>query len=134
MLGMGKHVNEQSHNRAETGVGNIQEGISGDGDQRAFARVAINKEFESFDAFVHEYVTNVSRTGVFVRSQEPLAIGTEVDLEFTVITDSVETIHGTGEVVRVTDDPPGMGVVFTELKGYSGELLNRLLTQAKVTL
>ena len=32
-------------------------------------RVTINKEFESFDAFIQEYVTNISRTGVFIRAQ-----------------------------------------------------------------
>ena len=36
-------------------------------DQRTDRRLTINKEFESFDAFVHEYVTNVSRSGVFIR-------------------------------------------------------------------
>ena len=41
-------------------------------DQREGARVTINKEFESFDAFIHEYVTNISRTGAFVKSKQPL--------------------------------------------------------------
>ncbi len=101
-----------------------------DGDkQRREARMTINKEFESFDAFVHEYVTNVSRSGAFVRSQTPLAIGTEVNLKFTVIMDEVESIEGTGKVVRVETDPPGMGVVFTELNEYSQRLISRLLTQ-----
>ncbi len=90
--------------------------------------MTINKEFESFDAFVHEYVTNVSRSGAFVRSQAPLAIGTEVNLRFTVIMDEVECIEGTGKVVRVETDPPGMGVVFTELNEYSQRLISRLLT------
>ena len=49
-----------------------------DDGQRSDKRVTINKEFESFDAFVHEYVTNVSRSGVFIRSREPLPVGTEV--------------------------------------------------------
>ena len=102
-------------------------GTSGD-DQRRERRLTINKEFESFDAFVHEYVTNVSRSGVFIRSREPLSVGTEVHLTFTVIMDEIETIEGTGKVVRVQDDPPGMGVVFTELTAYSESLLARLLT------
>ena len=89
--------------------------MSNDDGQRIEKRVTINKEFESFDAFVHEYVTNVSRSGVFIRSKEPLPIGTEVDLTFTVIMDDVETIEGAGQVVRVQDDPPGMGVAFTKL-------------------
>ena len=49
-----------------------------DDHQRGDKRVTINKEFESFDAFVHEYVTNVSRSGVFIRSKEPMPVGTEV--------------------------------------------------------
>lgn len=103
--------------------------VEDDGDdQRGEARVTINKEFESFDAFVHEYVTNISRTGVFVKSRQPLAIGTQVNLRFTVIMDDVETIEGVGKVVRVADDPPGMGVVFTTLSQYSKHLIERLLT------
>jgi uncharacterized protein (TIGR02266 family) len=96
--------------------------------RRREERVTINKEFESFDAFVHEYVTNISRSGAFVRSQAPLPVGTEVNLKFTVIMDDVEHIEGLGKVVRVETDPPGMGVVFTELSEYSQKLIARLLT------
>jgi Tfp pilus assembly protein PilZ len=96
--------------------------------RRREERVTINKEFESFDAFVHEYVTNISRSGAFVRSTQPLAVGTEVNLKFTVIMDEVEHIEGIGKVVRVETDPPGMGVVFTSLSEYSQNLLAKLLT------
>ena len=95
-------------------------------DLRTGERVTINKEFESFDAFIQEYVTNISRTGVFIRAQEPLAVGTKVNLRFTVIMDDIETIEGIGEVVRVEKD--GMGVVFRELSGYSKDLIDKLLT------
>ncbi|MFO0684010.1 MAG: PilZ domain-containing protein [Sandaracinus sp.] len=97
-------------------------------DQRGGERVTINKEFESFDAFIQEYVTNISRTGVFVKSKQPLPVGTKVNLKFTVIMDDIETIEGVGEVVRVQQDPPGMGVVFRELSQYSQHLIERLLT------
>ena len=90
-------------------------------------RLTINKEFESFDAFIHEYVTNISRTGVFIKSKTPLEIGTQVNLRFTVIMDDIETIEGTGEVVRVEEDPAGMGIAFTELVTESKELIERLL-------
>jgi len=98
-------------------------------DQRLEERLTINKEFESFDAFIHEYVTNISRKGAFVKSKTPPPIGTYVNLCFTVIMDDIETIEGVGKVVRVQDDPPGMGVVFTELSQYSQHLLSRLLTR-----
>lgn len=93
------------------------------------ARVTINKDFESFDEFIREYVTNISKTGAFVKRASPLPIGTEVDLKFTVIMDDVETIEGVGKVVRVQDEPPGMGVVFTKISHHSQHLLERLLTQ-----
>lgn len=97
-------------------------------EQRTGERVTINKEFESFDAFIQEYVTNISRSGVFVKSKQPLPVGTRVNLKFTVIMDDIETIEGIGEVVRVQTDPSGMGVVFRELSQYSQHLIERLLT------
>ncbi len=101
-------------------------------DKRGDERLTINKEFESFDAFIHEYVTNISRTGVFIKSKTPLPIGTQVNLRFTVIMDDIETIEGTGEVVRVEKD--GVGVVFRELSAYSKDLIDKLLTQRRESL
>ena len=98
-------------------------------DMRRADRITINKEFESFDAFIEEYVTNISRSGVFIRSKSPLTVGTKVNLRFTVIMDDIETIEGVGEVVRVEKEPTGMGVVFRELSGYSKDLIEKLLVQ-----
>ncbi len=92
-------------------------------------RITINKEFASFDAFIQEYITNISRTGVFIRSKSVLAVGTLVNLQFTVIMDDIETIEGTGEVVRVEES--GMGVEFRELTGHSQELIEKLLIQRR---
>jgi Tfp pilus assembly protein PilZ len=90
-------------------------------------RLTINKEFDSFDQFIQEYVTNISQSGVFIKTKTPLPIGTQVDLRFSVIMDGIETIDGIGEVVRVSDDPAGMGVVFRELSNYSTNLIGKLL-------
>lgn len=96
-------------------------------DGRKSERVTINKEFESFDQFMNEYVTNVSQSGAFIRTSTPLPIGTEVDLRFTVVMDGIETIEGVGEVVRIETDPPGMGLIFKTLSPSSQELIDRLL-------
>jgi uncharacterized protein (TIGR02266 family) len=97
--------------------------------RRQEERVTINKEFDSFDQFVREYVTNISRSGVFIKTVKPLPVGSLVNLRFTVVMDGVETIEGEGEVVRVDENPPGMGVVFRKLEHYSQSLVERLLTQ-----
>lgn len=96
--------------------------------KRRAERVTINKEFESLDAFVDEYVSNVSRSGALIRTGEPLPVGTVVNLRFTVLMDGVQTVEGVGEVVRVDEDPPAIGVVFTELSHTSQAIIERLLT------
>jgi hypothetical protein len=104
-------------------------GMSDDGLKRREVRLTINKEFGSFEAFIEEYVTNISRTGAFVKTSEPPPVGTEINLKFTVIMEDIETIEGVGKVVRVQDDPPGMGVVFTRISHHSQHLLQKLLTR-----
>lgn len=89
-------------------------------------RVTINTEFESFDSFVGDYVANISRSGVFIRSSKPLPVGTKVNLRFTLLMADVEIIEGVGRVVRHVEDPPGMGLVFLELREESKAILDRL--------
>lgn len=100
-------------------------------DQRTHARQTINKEFSSIDDFIAEYVTNISRGGVFIRSKSPLPVGTKVNLKFSVILDDFETIEGEGEVVRVVEDGDeiGMGVRFTSLTDRSRELVEKLVSE-----
>jgi Tfp pilus assembly protein PilZ len=101
-----------------------------DGNSRRSERLTINKEFDSFDQFVQEYVTNISRSGAFIKTSTPLPIGSEVTLRFTVVMDDVEVIEGVGEVVRLETGPPGMGVVFKKLSKYSEKLIEKLLAKA----
>jgi uncharacterized protein (TIGR02266 family) len=95
-------------------------------------RVTINHEFSSVDEFIAEYVTNISRSGVFIRTRSPLPIGTRVNLKFTVIMEELETIEGIGEVMRLQTDPSGMGVVFVELTSHSQDLIAKLITRRRV--
>jgi uncharacterized protein (TIGR02266 family) len=99
--------------------------------RRQADRVQVNHEFHSIEEFITEYVSDISRTGVFIRSDDPLPAGTKVDLKFTVIDVDFETIEGVGEVTRVVPpggaEPPGMGVVFVELTKSSQSLVERLL-------
>jgi uncharacterized protein (TIGR02266 family) len=102
-------------------------------ERRQDARRTINHDFASVDEFIAEYVTNISRSGVFIKSDDPLPIGTRVNLRFTVILEELETIEGLGEVVRnvppSADSPGGMGVVFVELGQVSRDLIERILVR-----
>jgi uncharacterized protein (TIGR02266 family) len=102
-------------------------------ERRSEARRSVNREFASVDEFIAEYVINLSRSGVFIKSDEPLPVGTRVNLKFTVIMDELETIEGIGEVVRAVhpgEGPtPGMGVVFIELTNVSRQLVEKILVR-----
>lgn len=102
-------------------------------EKRRDPRHVVNREFASVEEFILEYVSNISRSGAFIRCDDPLPVGTRVALRFTVILEELETIEGVGEVVRVVApggaEQPGMGVVFVELTRHSKALLERLLTR-----
>ena len=103
-------------------------------EKRIHERVAVNKEFADVDSFVEEYVMNVSKGGVFVRSKDPQPVGTEVELRFTILTDDFYLIEGKGKVVRVDagSEHSGMGIVFTELSPESTALLDSLIDDHKL--
>ncbi len=104
-------------------------------ERRIETRQTVNLDFASVDEFIAEYVSNISRSGVFIKSEEPLPVGTRVTLKFTVIMDDLETIEGVGEVVRTIQKAPnvqaGMGVVFISLTGYSRQLVERILVRRR---
>jgi Tfp pilus assembly protein PilZ len=100
-----------------------------DDKRRVEERVTINQEFESFDALIEEYVTNLSRRGAFLKTRHALTVGAKVNLRFTVLHEEMEFVEGVGEVVRVQHDPPGVGVVFSELSPASAAVIERLLAR-----
>lgn len=100
-------------------------------------RVTVNVEFASRDKFIREYVTNISKSGMFIATHEPLPVGTRINLKFTVMIDGrPEVVEGEGAVVRVLregvkDRKAGMGVAFTCLNECSAKLIEKLLLPGK---
>jgi uncharacterized protein (TIGR02266 family) len=90
-------------------------------------RLDINLEFDSIEHFISEYVSNISKTGAFIRTRDPWPVGTKLRLRFTILADELEILEGMAEVVRVSDQPRGMGVAFVELAEHSAKLIDKLL-------
>ena len=101
--------------------------------ERKHLRVEVNREFDCIEEYIAEYVSNISQSGVFIRSKNPLPLGTHVELRFTVIEQDLQIVEGEGEVVRVETSPGqmGMGVEFTRLSAQSKELIDRILARAQ---
>lgn len=87
----------------------------------------------SLDQFIERYSVDVSRGGIFIRTKEPLAVGTPLRFEFQ-LQDASPLIAGDGTVVwnRAFDPSrqnvaPGMGVRFDKLTTESQAVLERIL-------
>jgi uncharacterized protein (TIGR02266 family) len=95
-------------------------------------RLDVNLEFESLAQFT-QYVSNISRTGCFLRSRDPWPVGTRLKLRFTLLADDPEVLEGLGEVVRVSERPRGMGLKFLQLPLSARRAIDRLLAKRSGT-
>jgi uncharacterized protein (TIGR02266 family) len=89
----------------------------------------------SVDQFIERYAVDVSRGGIFIRTREPLAVGTRLKLEFQ-LQDAAPLLAGEGTVVWIREpDPmrgnatPGMGVRFDKLTPESQPTLEKILAE-----
>src|SRR5580704_16536085 len=89
----------------------------------------------SVDQFIERYAVDVSRGGIFIRTREPLAVGTRLKLEFQ-LQDATPLLAGEGTVVWIREpDPmrgnatPGMGVRFDKLTPESQPTLEKILAE-----
>ena len=73
---------------------------------------------------------NISESGMLVRCQEPIAIGSEVRLALS-LPRSAEPVQAKAEVVRQTDPDresvQGLGLRFLEFEGQGGKALSEYL-------
>jgi uncharacterized protein (TIGR02266 family) len=104
-----------------------------DSDRRAAPRVLVDLEvdYASEDNYLFAYITDISETGIFVRTTSPEPPGTHLNLRFRP-DDASPQIEVEGEVIWVNpyrpgaadNLHPGMGVRFVAL---DDELKDRLL-------
>lgn len=102
-----------------------------DSDRREHDRfdTRLEVDYRSGENFLFSYIQNISEMGIFVRSDEPLPVGTELDLRFHP--EGEEPVELRGQVawvnpVKLGGDNinPGMGVRFL---GLTPELRERLV-------
>jgi uncharacterized protein (TIGR02266 family) len=89
----------------------------------------------SLDQFIERYGVDVSRGGIFIRTREPLAVGTQLRFDFQ-LQDAAPLLAGEGTVVWIREnDPtragvtPGMGVRFDKLTPASQPTLEKILAE-----
>jgi type IV pilus assembly protein PilZ len=100
-------------------------------EQRASERheVAWAVDCETEDTFLFASITNVSEMGIFVRTDEPLPVGTRVLLRFAPAGADAPfvqrgRVQWVNKVHMFGDNPnPGMGILFTDLHREDRERL-----------
>src|SRR5256885_16777666 len=99
--------------------------------------ITLKIKFKSsnLEQFIERYSVDVSRGGIFIRTKQPLVVGTQLRFEFQ-LTDTTPLIGGEGMVVWVREhDPnrtgqsPGMGVRFDKLSPSSVQVLDKILDE-----
>src|SRR5436190_6066637 len=99
--------------------------------------VSLRIKFRSatLDQFIERYGVDVSRGGIFIRTREPLAVGTSLRFDFQ-LQDAAPLLAGEGTVVWIREnDPtragvtPGMGVRFDKLTPASQPVLEKILSE-----
>lgn len=101
--------------------------------KRTPVTLKIKFKSETLEQFIERYAVDVSQGGIFIRTKEPLAVGTQMKFEFQ-LRDASPLIAGEGTVVWTREnDPsrptiaPGMGVRFDRLAEGSQGILERIL-------
>ncbi len=112
------------------------------GDERTATTLKV--EYKRLNTFFADYTRDISKGGTFIRTSEPLELGTEFVFVLTVPTHVGDSDDGaspelrlelTGKVKRVVpesmataDDPAGMGIEFVFAADEERERVHRLVT------
>lgn len=97
-------------------------------ERRRGRRVPLSAAASGLDPRTTTPVSDLSETGCFVHTDNPLDIGATIELRFTVFPEEPVLFRSQGRVVRhaVDGEPPGMGVEFVELDDSARDVLHKI--------
>ena len=95
---------------------------------RAAVELPVKLKVSSVESAVTSRVLNISRSGLFIATNHPPAVGTVIDVEL-FLPDGTLLLHGRAEVVRHELDtmPPGVGARFLDISYEAQALIERLV-------
>lgn len=103
---------------------------------RVFQRIpyVVQVEFRTASSFLVAYSVNLSRGGMFLETDYPVPLGSEIPLQLAVPGHGIISL--TGRVVwhrsvAGEEGPPGLGVEFQEMSEELGQAIDHLVTSFK---
>lgn len=122
---------------------NLQEGVSSrfiDGIERRGsprADFVVRVNYQTVDSLFSEFARNINDGGIFVETETPQPIGTNVELEFK-LPGSEQPIEVVGNVVRSvgvdqveSDGVPGMAIEFENLGSDVRQKINEIVQKLR---
>jgi len=104
-------------------------------EQRGPTNLRIKFRSASLEQFIERYAADVSVGGIFIRTREPLAVGTQLRLELQ-LQDGMALLSGEGTVIWIRESdparpavPPGMAVRFDKVTPETQPTLDRILAE-----
>ncbi len=98
------------------------------------ADVLVRVDYQTVDELFSDFASNINEGGLFVETDKPPAVGTEVSLQFR-IPGSDEPVVSSGRVVRTAKggpgEPSGMGIEFDGLDADARRRINALVRQLR---
>lgn len=102
-------------------------------DKRAPVSLKVRFKSATVDEFIEHYCKDVSRGGIFIKSSQPMVIGTLLKFQFQ-LKDESALIRGVGRVVWTRaeedageDQPAGMGIKFIKMDNDSRAIVERIV-------
>ena len=104
-------------------------------EKRKAQRIAIDMTVEvcvsSHEQFMKEHSTNISRNGMFIRTQRTFSLGSILHLRFLIEPNAI-LIEGLARIVHLSDNKnTGIGVEFIELTDESKALIEKIVKKRK---
>jgi uncharacterized protein (TIGR02266 family) len=96
--------------------------------------VSIEVEYRTAGAFLVAYTSNLSKGGLFIETDHPAPIGTDLVLRFTIPGAGPIEVRGSVAWVRpeaMEGKNPGMGVEFEQLDARHGQVVDEIVGSFK---
>jgi uncharacterized protein (TIGR02266 family) len=94
------------------------------------AELIVRVDYSTVDEMFSEFTSDINEGGVFIETENPQPLGTEVALHFN-LPGSERLVKTTGVVVRKSDgdqgEAAGMGIEFEELPDEARTHINQLI-------
>jgi uncharacterized protein (TIGR02266 family) len=104
-------------------------------DKRAPVSLKVRFKSATLDEFIEQYSNDISRGGMFVRSKQPMPVGTLLKFEIQ-LKDERPLIHGVGRVVWKRESseasdtlPAGMGIKFIRMDPECRALVDKIVAE-----